>query len=360
MTDDDRSQDLDSGQMAAARAAGVHHLPTDQRPPDTHRACVGGQPLPGGQRIADTQSFAAAGDPSSYADHRTPDAHWRTVGVVPAPEDDLLLIYADTLSDLEETRIRTANRLRALTTAPMVGEKGGVFGKGFPADAPEAVQLAALASDLAAIEHAAELQLARVIRKHPLGGWVKNTRGVGEKTGARLIATIGNPLGYWTRDGEWVPRTVSMLWAYAGYHVIDGRAPVRRRGEKANWNPDVKKRAWLCAEGAIKAGVRKLDDDTDGYDPANRVALSPLGAVYLDARAKHLNATHRHECARCGPKGSPAPKGSPLSGAHQKARAERLVAKEILCDLWRYANDLSAGQDAVDPHDNTAGGEPSS
>jgi hypothetical protein len=31
------------------------------------------------------------------------------------------------------------------------------------------------------------------MRAHPLGPWVKRTTGVGEKTGARLLAAIGDP-----------------------------------------------------------------------------------------------------------------------------------------------------------------------
>ncbi|MDQ3147851.1 MAG: hypothetical protein M3R01_13140, partial [Actinomycetota bacterium] len=123
---------------------------------------------------------------------------------------------ADLLGDLEATRIANANRLRALTSPEVVGEKGGSFGKGI-GTGPEVARIAGLVDSLAALEHGAELELKRALRQHPLGPWVKATAGVGEKQGARLIASIGDP--YW-HSVEDRPRTVSELWAYCGYHVL--------------------------------------------------------------------------------------------------------------------------------------------
>ena len=184
------------------------------------------------------------------------------------------------------------------------------------------------AAGAVAVDPAVGAPPVQPMRRHPLGVWVKATRGIGAKQGGRLLATIGDPAER---------ATVSQLWAYCGYHVLpDGQAPARRKGQKANWNATAKMRAFLCAEAAVKAGVRKLDsaDDTDGYDSAGREAVSPLGQTYLTGRAKYATATHPGPCVRCGPAGHPAPAGSPLSSAHQHARAMRLVAKVILRDLW--------------------------
>ena len=60
----------------------------------------------------------------------------------------------------------------------------------------------------------------------------------------------------------------------------------------------------------------------------------PYRAIYDEGRAKYADAVHTTECKRCGPKGKPALEGSPLSAAHQHARAIRLIAKAILRDLW--------------------------
>lgn len=85
-------------------------------------------------------------------------------------------------------------------------------------------------------------------------------------------------------------------------------------------------RTWLIATSCVKN------------------ANSPYRAVYDAAREKYADATHAVACRRCGPEGSPAPIGSPLSAAHQHARAIRAMCKEILRDLWREARAMHEGE----------------
>lgn len=263
------------------------------------------------------------------------------------PANDALRILADSLDDLERFRIATDNRLRAMRQ---------VYGyTDAEADTPEMVRLQAIADGIAHLEDMAVLDLKRALRAHPLGGWVKRTTGLGEKTGARLIAAIGDPSWNVLHDR---PRTVSELWSYCGYG--DPEKQKRRKGVKANWSNDAKMRAFLCAEAAIKAGVRKDDDadDTDGYDLDHRHALTPYGQLYLDGRARYAGTVHPWPCARCTPQGQPpAEAGTPRKPAHQHAMAVRLVSKEILRDLWTEASVLRAGQPSLDPQTADAGAE---
>ena len=62
--------------------------------------------------------------------------------------------------------------------------------------------------------------------------------------------------------------------------------------------------------------------------------------VYRQAREKYADAVHPTECVRCGPAGKPAPAGTDLSDGHKHARAIRIVAKELLKDMWRESRDL--------------------
>jgi hypothetical protein len=241
---------------------------------------------------------------------------------LPGLADAELLIFADALDDLERVRIATENRVRSLR------QMKGLAGS------KEEARLQGMVEAICNLEHQAELDLKRVVRTHPLGPWVKRTKGVGEKQGARLLAAIGNP--YWHAQQN-RPRTVSELWAYTGYHVVPGDpdhsgsgtqsppvgvAPFRRRGTKANWSSTAKMRAFLVAESCIK----KSD--------------SPYRPVYDAGREKYADAVHQVECKRCGPAGKPAQPGSPLSAGHQHARAMRLVSKAILRDLWIEAKAL--------------------
>ncbi len=287
----------------------------------------------------------------------------------------MLALLADVLDDLERTRIANENRLRQLTRNEP--DKDGIErGFGLTLDQPQAASVASLVDGLAAMEHQATLALRRQLRAHPLGPWVANTAGVGEKQGARLLAAIGDP--YWNTLHD-RPRTVSELWAFCGYHVLPassyvqlgaqvsnaasrahtlpassqgqtaahpsaaagrgetagsdtrgrtdahrprGVAPSRTRGQRANWSSTAKMRAYLVAEACMKC------------------RQSPYRAVYDEARAKYAETLHQVECRRCGPSGKPAPVGSPLSDGHKHARALRKVAKEVLKDLWREAKRL--------------------
>ena len=322
----------DPGHRALDTQVGTAGSGADQ--PRTHpSAAAAPKPLAGvsdpssppdtGQSGGDTHALGAVsgGDPTP-----PPASSLATPKARPRGVDSLLLIIADQLDDIETSRIAANNRWQALTTT------SGDFGKGINPNLPEAQAVRRHADELERLEHQMTLTLQRVIRQHPLHGWIKRSRGVGEKQAARLLAAIGDPA---TRTNP------SQLWAYCGLHVVNGQAPTRRRGEKGNWNDEARKRVWVIAEAAVKAGVRKSDDVDDSlfYDVNGRYALSDYGQVYLDAREKHADALHQHPCVRCGPKGHPAEPGTPLSRSHQQARAYRAVMKRILLDLWREARD---------------------
>lgn len=269
---------------------------------------------------------------------------------------DVLAIYAGALDELESTRIANENRVRSL--------------EAFGIEGPELERLKVLVEAIRALEKGAELELKRALRKHPLGPWVKNAIGVGEKQGARLIAAIGDPADR---------RTVSQLWAYCGYHVLNpthatfdahcsaggvqeatrdgvpiahstcdevhGVAPKRRKGERANWSAEAKMRAHLVAVSCIKKNGK--------IGPR-----SPYRDIYDEARAKYEGGVHHHNCNQCGLCGScgnppgknrvlheeetgctdrkvvPAEAGTPLRDGHVHARALRIVVKAILKDLW--------------------------
>ena len=182
-----------------------------------------------------------------------------------------------------------------------------------------------------AAERQATRNLERTMRASPLGEFVAATPGLGFKSVGRLLAVIGDPAER---------AQPSSLRRYCGMHVRCGVAPVRRRGELVDWNPGARMRLFLIAESCVKqvgTGDAIERPMTSGF--ARR--RSPYRDVYDAGRARYADAVHEHPCARCGPKGYPAPVGSPLSDGHKHARALRLVAKAVLLDLWR----VSRGQE---------------
>ena len=250
----------------------------------------------------------------------------RSAAAGPLLYSGYLCLLSDSLDDIESLRIATENRVRALTRSEADSD-GEYRGLGLDPRSPEVATAMGMLDSLKGLEREATKALQREVRRSPLYGWVKREKGIGEKQAARLLAVIGDP--YWN-DLYDRPRTVSELWAYAGYSVIGGAAQRRRKGVKSNWNDKAKTRAFLMAQSCVKTGTGGRYRD-----------------VYDEARQHYAEATHATECVRCGPAGKPAQPGTPLSLGHQHARALRKVAKEILRDLWLEARMVHTGEPAV-------------
>ena len=245
--------------------------------------------------------------------------------------DTMLSTIAEALNDIERTRIANENRLRTMTFANL--KRGGhALGAGHPA----VDRMTGIVNDLRLTEQNASRDLEWLMRNHPLGEFVRDTPGLGYKQVARLLGCIGDP--YW-HDAENRPRSVRELWAYCGYHVIDGEAPKRRKGEKINWNPDAKMRVHLIADKCVQ-----LDGVPDKKGRPR--AFSPYRVVYDDDRKWYADAVHEKPCVRCGPSGKPAQIGSELSDGHKHARALRAVSKDFLKDLWRESQKYHERQEA--------------
>ena len=301
--------------------------------------------------------------------------------------DPLLALAADVLDDLESVRIANENRLRQLTRDEEDSD-GEERGFGLTLDHPDVARLNALVTALADAEKAATKNLEKRLREHALYPWLKRQKGVGDKQAARLLASIGDPYmrPEMVREDSTVeaarPRSVSELWAYTGYHVVNfpaghpvvehqtstasggkaghpdqgtsgdlrvfvGVAPKRARGQRANWSSAAKMRAYLIAESTMKQLKRTCPADEEaGYAThVDGCECSAYRKVYDAAREKYADAVHHAECIRCGPKGKPAPVGSDLSRKHKQARALRIVAKELLKGLWREARRIHLGEE---------------
>lgn len=301
----------------------------DQVPRDAQLASVSGEPTPTTNRRTCEPQETLVGDGSDFpASHSRLDAQSVAAGRGPILFDPTLLVHAEALDDLERTRIANENRLRALRDVYGLDEHHA-----------DVARLQGVVDAIAALEHGATLNLKRAMRAHPLGAWVASRIGVGEKQAARLLAAVGDP--YWNTLHD-RSRTVSELWAFSGLHPVpaagvhaspgdppppdttptspsslpNGRASGsafapgshvaarRRKGQQANWSSTAKMRAYLIAESCIKH------------------SRSPFRAVY-DARRARTAVTH--------------PDWTP---GHSHNDAMRIVAKEVLKDLWRAARDI--------------------
>jgi hypothetical protein len=308
--------------------------------------------------------------------------------------DPALSLAADVLDDIERVRIANENRLRQLTRSAEDVD-GETRGFGLDDTHPDVARLAAIVDTLRKVDHDSTLQLQRQMRRHPLGGWMRAQKGIGEKQGARLLAAVGDPYirpEIVRGDGTVLPagpRTVSALWAYAGLHTlpVDGQTTVaiqgthavdgadfpaghtpcdvqthaagrdqttarhpdqgrldtqhesvrvaarRQRGQKSNWSTKAKMRAYLIAESCGK----QLRKPCTAGEHAEACECSPYRLLYERRKAATAGRVHAAACVRCGPSGRPAQPGSPWNDGHRHADALRIVAKAVLKDLWRQA-----------------------
>lgn len=235
--------------------------------------------------------------------------------------DPVLGTLASTVSDLEAIRISLSNRLWSLTH-PVADADGILRTFGLEDDDPAVLAVAELLTGAQTLEKSAIKAMQKRMQKHVLYEWVKSNKGVGEKTAARLLSALGDPYmkEQYVEDGDefrriYKPRSVSELWAYSGYGVVNGMAPSRKKGQKSNWNPEIRMRTYLIAETSVKCNGT--------YKP-----------VYDAAKLHAVETPHTTDCVRCKAKA-----GEPLGAGHAHARALRRVSKEILRDLWTLAKE---------------------
>lgn len=356
-----------------SRTAWERPMPSPAPPSGTNSHATIGQSVPvttpsRGSNVPEANGVTISGNPSPRGSN-SPDP---AAADVSPPKGDSLLdpalaLAADFLDDVERVKIANENRLRALTRAETDADGVDRY-VGLDASHPVVAQLAAMVTSLAEVEHAAVLNLQRMLRKHPLHAWVKAQRGVGEKQAARLLAVIGDP--YWRpeivrEDGSVLPegpRTVSALWAYCGLHVllaaglaesgdqygsagggststgggdgqdvddarldVAGTAARRRKGQQANWSTKAKTRAYLIAESCLKQLKAPCHaGDFEGQWLAvhyDECACSPYRRVY-DRRKAHTSLTRPE-----------------WTDGHRHADALRVASKEVLKDLWRAARE---------------------
>ena len=370
----------------------------DSRP--TILAPTPDSPASDGHQLADRQGANAAHSDLAVSDqsadiHSAPDAQiedeigthagsgpaaiWHAASTAPSLLDPALALAADVLDDIERVRIANENRLRQLTRSAEDAD-GGMRGFGLDESHPDVARLAVMVQTLGKVEHDATLNLQRLMRRHPLGPWVKSIRGAGEKQVARLLAVIGDPYirpETVREDGTSMPsgpRTVSALWAYSGLHVLPvgshtlddthlevasaraggdpgqcmidspqpvaGVAPKRARGQRANWSSRAKTRAYLIASSCLKqlsphcrTSQRLCGTQPTSAGPVVRhqddCPCSPYRVVY-DRRRAHTAVTHPD-----------------WSDGHSHNDALRVASKAFLRDLWREAKRIhEAAQEA--------------
>jgi len=167
--------------------------------------------------------------------------------------------------------------------------------------------------------------VSKALREHPLWPWLSQYPGLGGIHVARIIAIIGDPRRF---PG---PRS---LYHYFGVHVVNGRLPMRHKGQRCDWNP--KGRTALLMPGGICEQIVRLrvPKYRDRHDMEKERLQRERGVVELPASEVHrgpaLPPSEGVEVLR----GIDVLSG-PLRPFQIEQRAQIIAGKAFLADLWR-------------------------
>jgi hypothetical protein len=162
--------------------------------------------------------------------------------------DDLRVLVDLRDRTLQKSRIAFGNRIAAI--------EGGNDDAG-----PEMIELLARWHErLLELEREADKDIARLAAHMPIIKEAVKVKGCGFVNVAKVIALMGGISSF---------ETVSQLWRFAGYAVIDGQAERLRKGEKAHFNRRLKTACWLLATGLMRANSpyrREYDAARERYE----------------------------------------------------------------------------------------------
>ena len=153
------------------------------------------------------------------------------------------------------------------------------------------------------IEEELMKKMGKLVKAHSWGEYLLGIRGVGPGIAGSIIGELCGDIYGSIKEGELkneegkLPKAkfishgprefekTSDLWAFAGYHVKDGKAVKPKRGEKANWNKYLKIACFKFAENQIKQGeeYRKIYDLRKAYEMERD---SKMSKGHADRRAK--------------------------------------------------------------------------
>ena len=219
------------------------------------------------------------------------------------------------------------------------------------------------------IEASVKKQIETVLDELPIWTeFMKYIRGVGPTLAGGIIGYMYKPIDEkcdaaptheTCNCGKSIERfdNISKLHAYAGQHVINGKAPRRKRGEKSNWNSKFRTHLWkigqsfmrsdelksfyrdLYTKEKIKLGFIKT---TNGWDMPKEVREQWI--------TKGVGQTNKIKEKL--EKGQEISNESDAVKGHLDARVRRKVTKLFLAHVWTKWRTLE-GLSVTDPYPMT-------
>lgn len=225
-----------------------------------------------------------------------------------------ILCLVNDYYDIQETRIRTENRIRS-------------FVQGVSPQQEEFVKELVLKS-LVTIEKRIVRYLSKELQSETLWAeWLENVKGIGPVLAAGLIG--------WIEDIDKFA-TISKLWKYSGLAVAeDGKAMRREKGKKLCWNPRMKVLSWKCGESFVKqkdSGYRDLYEKFREYYDKKWKTSDDCGSKGCANKGKALKKKGKKVISRECMKG------------HRYAAAKRKTVKVFFAHVHMRWNELKGNK----------------
>ena len=131
--------------------------------------------------------------------------------------------------------------------------------------------------------------MLKVIKTEPVyKTLLSKIRGLGPILSCKLITYFGDCSQY---------ETVSKLMAHTGNHVIDGKAPARKKGETINYNPKLRTFTYLIGESLMKLNkgfYRKTYDEEKDKQLKRVYPTSHLADNFNGYKPEDVNLNKGH------------------------------------------------------------------
>lgn len=144
---------------------------------------------------------------------------------------------------------------------------------------------------------------------------------------------------------------ISSLWKYCGMHVVEGQAPVRKKGEKLEFNARLRTLVWKISDSFVKQRtpfyreiydkekrhqVKMLDEFTESLDKKRKKEFDKINK--RDEKRKYVSEFN--------------PK-APVSLMNADLRARRKTIKIFLAHYWQVCKELNEPPSGRKPPNNS-------
>ena len=135
---------------------------------------------------------------------------------------------------------------------------------------------------------------------------------------------------------------ISSLWKYCGMHVVGGEAPVRKKGEKLEFNARLRTMVWKISDSFVK---QRTPFYRNIYDREKKKQVKMLedfiGSLSKEDSKKFKKIKKRDEKRKFVSEFNPK---APVSLMNADLRARRKMVKIFLAHYWQACKELSQRQ----------------